>query len=142
MAQYDSIEINNPTSEDFTWNYNGEPYTIKAGETKGFVTHVAFHLAKHLSTKMIQEDEKSKMTKKDRDNPNAGIHRKISQLAIYDTHERRTALYKILSNENLVIECLKRYPFKDFIGDMEIYKKFVKSKTESKSAKVKAEAVS
>ena len=76
----ESVEITNPTSEDFTWRYNGSPYTIKAGERKAFAKPVAYHLAKHLSTKMVEQEAISKMTKKDLENPNAAIHVKVAQL--------------------------------------------------------------
>src|SRR3990167_10604417 len=119
------IEITNPTSEDFSWRYNGEPYTIKAGETRSFAKPIAFHLAKHLSTMMVVKDEEKNMTKADKLNPNASIHIKIAQLSTSDTHERRIALYKILGDENRVVEVISHYPFKGFIGDMDVYQKFV-----------------
>lgn len=122
-----AIEITNPTSEDFTWNYNGEPYTIKAGQAAVFAKPVAYHLAKHLSTKMIVQPLQETMTKKDRDDKNAPVHVKISQLSIYDTHERRIALYKILRKGDLVLDLITRYPFKGFIGEMSEYQKFVES---------------
>ena len=123
--ELEAIEITNPTSEDFTWNYNGEPYTIKAGDSKSFAKPVAYHLAKHLSTQMIVRDVKATATKKDIENPNAKIHVKVSQLSIYDTHERRIALYKVLKDTSKVLELITRYPFKGFIGEMDEYKKFI-----------------
>lgn len=127
MAKEDlsAVNITNPTSEDFTWNYNGEPYTIKAGATTPFAKPVAFHLAKHLSTQMVVSPLQEGMSKKDIDNKNAPVHVKISQLSIYDTHERRIALYKILKNAQTVVELISRYPFKGFIGEMGEYQKFV-----------------
>ena len=130
MTELTTLEIKNPTSEDFTWRYNGEPYTIKAKESATFVRPVAIHLAKHLSTQMVQGDLKNAMTKKDKENPNAAVHYKISQLAIYDTHERRIALYKILNDETLVLDVIKAYPFKGFIGEMNKYEDFVKKSKE------------
>ena len=130
MAQKEdlsTIEITNPTSENFTWNYNGEPYTINANQTAIYAKPVAYHLAKHLSTTMIVGDVKAKMTKKEMENKNAPIHVKISQLSIYDTHERRIALYKILKKGDLVLDLITRYPFKGFIGEMSEYQKFVES---------------
>ena len=127
MAKEDlsAVNITNPTSEDFTWNYNGEPYTIKAGATTPFAKPVAFHLAKHLSTQMVVSPLQEGMSKKDIDNKNAPVHVKISQLSIYDTHERRISLYKILKNAQTVVELISRYPFKGFIGEMGEYQKFV-----------------
>lgn len=132
--ELESVEITNPTSEDFTWRYNGSPYTIKAGERKAFAKPVAYHLAKHLSTKMIEQEAVSKMTKKDIENPNAAIHVKVAQLNTYDTHERRIALYQIFGDEKRTTDLITRYPFKGFIGDMEVYRSFVEKqqKTEAK----------
>lgn len=126
------VEINNPTSEDFGWRWNGELYEIKSGETKGFAKPVAFHLAKHLSTKMISDEALKGVPKKDMDNPNAAIHVKVAQLNTYDTHERRIALYKILQDPEKVLEVIQRYPFKGFIGDMSLYQKVVE-KEEAKA---------
>ena len=126
------VSITNPTSDDFAWRYNGELYTIKAGETTGYAKPVAYHLAKHLSTKMISEEALKGVSKKDMDNPNAQIHVKVSQLHTYDTHERRIALYEILKDSQKVLEVIQRYPFKGFIGDMALYQSFVE-KLEAKS---------
>lgn len=124
-----SVTITNPTSEDFTWGYNGEAYTIKAGETTAYAKPVSYHLAKHLSTKMIVETVKNKMTKKEAAEPKSPVHVKVSQLSIYDTHERRIALYKILKDTQKVVELISRYPFKGFIGEMSEYENFVKAET-------------
>jgi len=121
----ESVNITNPTDADFTWRFNGTPYTILAKETKQFAKPVAYHLAKHLSIQMTVSDLMKTATKKDLDNPNAAIHVKVAQLSTYDTHERRIALYKILGDENRVTEAIQRYPFKGFIGDMNIYQEFV-----------------
>ena len=119
------VSITNPTSDDFAWRYNGELYSIKAGETSQFAKPVAYHLAKHLSTKIISEAALKGIAKKDIDNPNAAIHVKVSQLHTYDTHERRIALFKILGDSQKVLEVIQRYPFKGFIGDMALYQEFV-----------------
>ena len=124
-----SVEITNPTSEDFSWKYNGDTYSIAAGETKAFAKPVSFHLAKHLSTNMIVHEVKSKMTKKDIADPRSPHHVKVSQLTIYDTHERRIALFKILKDAQKVVEVISSYPFKGFIGDMDVYQKFAESQT-------------
>lgn len=127
--ELESVPILNPTSEDFTWRYNGEPHTIHAGEKREFAKPVACHLAKHLSTKIITDAEFLKLTKKQIENRNDPVHIKISQLNIYDTPERRIALYDIfLGNEQLVISTILAYPFKGFIGEMDNYKKYVESK--------------
>ena len=121
----ESVSITNPTDADFTWRYNGTPYTIMAKETKQFAKPVAYHLAKHLSIKMVTDDLMKSMTKKDAENPNAAIHTKAAQLTTYDTHERRIALFKILGDKDRVVQVIQRYPFKGFIGEMSVYEQFV-----------------
>lgn len=125
IKEHDSCFVRNPTSEDFSWKFGGETYGIRAGEIKPYGRNVARHLAKHLSTKMIVEKLERTMTKKEREDKNAPIHVRISQLSIYDTHERRIALYEILGNESLVEAVVTHYPFKGFIGDMALYRKFL-----------------
>lgn len=134
MQELEVIEITNPTSEDFSWPFNGEKFAIKAGETKGFAKSVGFHLAKHLSTKIICDEAMAKAGKKALEDPKSPIHVKISQLNTYDTHERRIALYKILGDIDKVVQVIANYPFKGFVGDMDEYQKFVES-----SKKVAAE---
>lgn len=67
MSEFDTRSVTNPLEEDFTHAWNGEPYTIPAGETKSFPEFLAVHLAKHLADKiMIQggryEDKINQMT--------------------------------------------------------------------------------
>src|SRR3990167_10738018 len=112
MAELDTITLNNPTTEDFTWNYNGEPYTIKAGEQKNFAQYVGFDLAKHLSSKMMN-DEVTPEQKKDR-----AIELELAHRMVYDNPRRRIALYKILKSKDLVQALVKAYPFKGFVGEM------------------------
>lgn len=117
MAELDTIVIHNPTDEDFTQGYNGEPYTILAGESKAFAKHVANHIAKHLSNKMIDAG----FTKKQRKEKPV----LISQSMVYDGPGRRIALFKILQDEDLVKHAIGAYPYKGFIGNMSDYEKFV-----------------
>lgn len=136
-----SVSITNPTGEDFTWNYNGEPYTVKAGEQAAFAKPVSYHLAKHLSTTMVVGELEKKMTKKDRETPNAAIHVKLSQLGVYDTPERRIALYQILGDPEMVMELVGRYFHKGSLGDMGVYKTHVeKQEGKQKKESVKPEA--
>ena len=125
LKEHDSVFIKNPTSEDFSWKFNGELYTVKAGEEKAFSKYVSFHLAKHLSTQMVVEEATSGAKKKELEDPKSPLHGKVSQLNIYDTPERRIVLHKILGNEELVVEVIKAYPFKGFVGDMDLYKKYL-----------------
>lgn len=135
MQELDVIAIINPTKEDFSWRYNGQAYTVKAGENRSFSLAVAYHLAKHLSTKMVCDEAKKSVKPSEIANPKSSIHIKVSQLNTYDTHERRIALYKILGDEKLVIDVISRYPFKGFIGEMSEYQTFVE-KEKSKVGQV------
>ena len=130
-----AVTIINPTSEDFTWQWNGEPYTVKARDSAGFAKPVAYHLARHLSTKMIVDEVKGKLTKKQIDNPRDPIHVKLSQLQVYDTPERRIALYKILGDEDKVMQLLMRYPYKGTIGELDEYKQYVEKEKSKKEVK-------
>lgn len=125
LKEHDSVFIKNPTSEDFSWKFNGELYTVGTGEEKAFSKFVSFHLAKHLSTQMIVEEATSGIKKKDLEDPKSPLHSQVSQLNIYDTPERRIALHKILNNEELVVAVISAYPFKGFVGDMDLYKKYL-----------------
>lgn len=136
MDNLESIDITNPTEDDFTWRYNGIPYTVKAGETKAFARPVAYHLAKHLAIKMITEEASKKVTVKDRENPHAAVHVKISQLSTYDTPELRVALFQVLGNGDAVLDVVKRYPFKGFIGEMSLYENFVTKSAGKKETEV------
>lgn len=120
MAELDAVEIVNPTNEDFSCRYNGELYTLKAKERKAFAKYVAFHIAKHLSTKMLE----GLFTEKER--ADRAKMFEISQLHVYDNPKRRIALYQMLGDTMLVQEVIKAYPFKGFIGEMSEYEQFVK----------------
>lgn len=49
----DSTDVYNPLSEDFTWTFDGKPFTIPAKSKKSFPEFLARHLAKHLSRKIV-----------------------------------------------------------------------------------------
>lgn len=132
LQEFDSVSIYNPTSEDFTYKYDGKPYSVRAGEIKTFSKFVTFHLAKHLSTKIVVDAEMKKMTMKEKKNRDDPAHMRVAQLANYDTTERRISLFDILGNENLVTQVCAIYPFKGFIGEMSTYQSYVeKSKAKS-----------
>jgi len=143
MAELDTIILTNPTASDFTWQYNGEAYTVPANSTKPFAKFVGYHLAKHLSSKMIQEELDKKLAKDKTKNPNqkASI---VSQAMIYDNPQRRITLYQILNDKEIVQEVIKAYPFKGFVGEMSEYEDYVRGQTESKATpeKTKVEPAS
>lgn len=132
MAELDSISLFNPSKKDFTQNFNGEPYTIKANEQKAFVKSVGFHLAKHLAHKII-DDEVPEEDKKD---PKRATQ--IAQRFVFDNEKLRIALYKILRDVDLVKQVVMAYPYKGWIGDMSIYETFV-AKEEAKRNESSAE---
>lgn len=132
MPELDTIVLFNPTSEDFTWKYNGEPYTVKTGEAKSFAKFVGYHLAKHLSTQMLESE--IRRTKKEKSIDMA------KQYVIYDSPERRISLYRIFKDVLLVQECIAAYPFKGFVGEMKVYEDFVKKEEAKELDKGKADA--
>lgn len=126
MAELDTIVLHNPSNKDFVQEYNGEAYTIKAKDTRSFAKFVGYHIAKHLSSKMISDSFTKKMRK---ENPTL-----VSQKLIYDTPERRIYLFDILRDVSLVKEVVNAYPFRGFIGEMDVYEKYV-AKWESEQKK-------
>lgn len=117
MAEFDSVNLFNPTAEDFTHNFNGEPYTLPAASSKSFSKFVGFHLAKHLASKLV-EAEIEEVDK--RKNPSI-----VTQRIVYDNPYLRIALYKILKDTKLVQDVIMAYPYKGFVGEMSIYQSFV-----------------
>ena len=49
----------------------------------------------------------------------------IGQLNVYDSPERRIALYKMFGDKDVVQKVITSYPFKGFIGEMKLYDDFV-----------------
>ena len=135
MAELDTIVLTNPTEEDFTQHYNGEPYLLEANSTKAFAKFVGYHIAKHLSSRMIQNELNKKLAKDKALNQNqkASV---LSQAMVYDNPQRRITLYQILKDKLVVQEVIKAYPFKGFIGEMSEYEKFV-AEQEPKSVEAK-----
>ena len=127
MSELDTITLFNPTSKDFTHNYNGEPYTIGSRDQKSFSKFVGFHLAKHLAVQMTV-DEMSAKEKKDKP-------LMVGQRVSYDNHWLRINLYKILRDKNIVQDVIAAYPFKGFIGNMEEYETYVKKEEKAPTNK-------
>lgn len=135
MAEFDTTKVTNPTDSDFSVNFNGEQYTIGAGESKSFPEFLAFHIAKHLSDKMLGKDvERAK--KKETENP---FNPRVGQLLVYDNPERRMRLFDILGTKEKVEACINAYPFKGFIGEMEKYDDYVKKGYEMRDLPEKKE---
>lgn len=143
MAELDTIVLYNPTSKDFTHNFNGEPYTIEAKSTKAFSQWSGVHLAKHLATRIITEQINKKYSGKKIEIEEArkkGVE--LSQGINYDNPKLRIALYTILNDIKAVELVVTRYPYKGFVGDMKTYERFVKereAKLEEKEEKPKEE---
>jgi len=125
MSKLETIAITNPTKNDFTHRYDGEPYTIKAGEDRVETKDVAFHLAKHLSNLILAEENPKKDPTKITEKEAAKEGVRFAQLMVYDNPKRRVALYRILNSAPHVQELIGAYHFKGFIGEMDDYKKFV-----------------
>jgi len=53
----DVIVFCNIHKQDFTFNFDGNPYTIKSGETRFFPRFLAIHGAKHLIDKILNEQK-------------------------------------------------------------------------------------
>lgn len=126
MAELDTIGILNPTKEEFVGKFNGESYPLAAGAEKAFPEFLAFHLAKHLSDKMLSE-EVEKIRKAQKDDP---YRPQVGQMMVYDNPKRRIALYDIFRSKEKVQQCIESYPFKAFIGEMAEYDDYV-SKAEA-----------
>ena len=54
----DILVFCNIDKEDFTFKFDGNPYTIKAGDTRFFPRFLAGHGAKHLIDKILNRQEK------------------------------------------------------------------------------------
>lgn len=126
----ESVTIYNPTTENFSKRWNGELYSVLAGETKAYASPVSFHLAKHLSTKMMESEFPwKKKYANDQERERESV--RFSQLMIFDNPKRRIALFKILRDVKAVEDVVAAYPFKGFLesevaGTMEEYKDFVR----------------
>lgn len=137
ISEFETIEIRNPLEEVFKVRFNGELYNIEGEAVKSYPRFLAFHIAKHLSDKMLVP-EAEKRTKKQKEgdvyNP------LIAQLMIYDNSIRRITLYEVLKSKALVEECIKAFPFKGFIGEMEEYEEHVAKAEKPKVAPKAPEA--
>lgn len=119
----ETITLYNPTNENFTHGFNGDPYTIPAKQKIQFPQALAKHLAKHLATNIVM----SRITKKQaKEQPTL-----VAQKTVYDNTDLRIALYDIIGDIKIVEETVASYPYKGFIGDMQVYKDYV-AKQESK----------
>ena len=131
MAELDIIEVTNPTSEDFTVNYNGEPYLLKSGETKSFTKHVGYHIAKHLAHQMVNDS----FTEKEYKDQKKSLE--IAKYSVFDNPKLRIALYKVLRDVHNVEQTVLAFPYKGFIGEMDEYKQFVENYNKPKESSKK-----
>lgn len=132
MAEFDTIYVTNPLNEDFAVRFNGENYELGKKERKSFPEFLGFHVAKHLSDKMLGT-EIEKLKKAEKENP---FNPRVGQLLVYDNPKRRITLFQILGSKKLVEECISAYPFKGFIGEMSEYDEFADGKAEAPTAEV------
>lgn len=54
--KYEIRNFTNIDDEDFVGKWGGEEYTIKAGETKPFLSFLCAHFAKHLADRIMLKD--------------------------------------------------------------------------------------
>lgn len=125
MAEFDTIQVTNPLNENFEFRFNGELYTLKAKDTQEWMRALAFHCAKHLSSKLLVPEIKKLKDKRIKDKIENPFLPEVTLLTAYDNPKRRIALYKILQDKTLVQQCIDKYPFKSFVGDIGEYDSFV-----------------
>jgi len=125
LNKVDIIKVHNPTKEKFLVRFNGEPYTIEGEETKTFSYNVGLHLAKHLSDKIVAEENPPQLKKNPTEREISREETRVSQLKVFDNPKRRIALYRILEDTLRVQDVILNYNFKGFVGEMDIYKDFV-----------------
>ena len=129
MAEFDTIPLFNPLTEQFMVRFNGEPYILQPKETTYFPKGLAFHIAKHLSERLLAPKQLSLKEKTGREeNPLVG------QLINYDNVDRRIALFDILGKVDVVESCIKACNLKGFIGNISEYDDYVSKKTGIKVA--------
>lgn len=121
MAELDTILIKNPTKEEFQVRFNGEMYKLQALEERAYPEFLAFHIAKHLSDKMLGKDV-AKLKAKNKDNPYNPL---VGQMMVYDNPQRRMYLFDIFNSKEKVEACVNAYPFKGFIGEVSEYDAYV-----------------
>lgn len=131
MSELETITIYNPLKENFSVNFNGEPYVVPSQTEKSYPQFLAFHIAKHLTDKMLEEALVA-LKSKDEKNPYKPL---VGQLMVYDNPKRRIALYKVLRTKELVETCMNNYPFKGFVGEMREYDEFVAEQEKTPATK-------
>ena len=136
MAELDIIELSNPTGEDFEVYYNGEPYVLKAGQTKSFTKHVGYHVAKHLAHKMVDDS----FTLQEKQDQKKALE--IAKCSVFDNPRLRIALYKIMRDVHNVEQVILAFPYKGFIGEMSEYKQFVDNFNKPKEVKPSNDKIS
>lgn len=131
MAELDTLWVHNPLPQDFKWRYNGEMYSVPAENGKSFPQGLAFHMAKHLSDACLAPQ----WEKLQKEKASGEENQRVNQAVIYDTPQRRIALYDILGSKELVQECINAFNFKGFIGEMSVYDEYVEKEIAKKAKK-------
>lgn len=122
MAELDTCSIKNPSKEDFSARFNGELYTVRAGESKTYPKYLVYHLAKHLSNQLMDKEVRVLIAQYEKDSPYVP---QVGALMNHDNPTRRKYLYDILGSKAEVESCLQQLQFKSFIGEMREYDKYV-----------------
>lgn len=80
------VRFTNITGEDFTHLYQGQPFTVKAGESVLWPYDLGRHIAKHLARKILFTDAKPDALKNDR--------------ALFTGDDEKSLIEKILGEES------------------------------------------
>src|SRR3990167_1303148 len=127
MAEFETVSIKNPTSEYFSFTFNGERYKpIPVGESRTYPIGLAYFVAKHLSNKILDKETR-KIDEREVKKGNIFVPQ-IGLLMSYDNTQRRIALYDILGSKELVEYCVQYMNLKSFIGEMKEYDEYVAKK--------------
>lgn len=140
MSELDQIYVENPFDEDYILRYNGEAYKLGPHEGRAMAQHLARHFAKHMSDKLCAEDFVKAKTKFEKNGKKMPDPLK-TQITMFDSPERRIALFKCLRNKDEVLATLLAYPqFKaeltpegkvyNLTGDPKKYEDFIESESE------------
>lgn len=136
VSEYETVEVYNPTDEEFISTFNGQRYRLGSKAVKQYPTFLAFHIAKHLSDSMLFPD----LAKFKKDKKNSGAEDpRNGQLMIYDNVKRRQTLFDVLRSKELVQKCILAFPFKGFVGEMSEYDEYVEKQTAKKEKSSKKE---
>ncbi len=136
-SEFDTLEVYNPMDVEFVCRFNGELYKLGAKSSKTYPQFLAFHIAKHLSDKLLEPELLALKRKNDESKRPTAYNPRNAQLIIYDNVSRRKTLYNVFRDKELALLCIKQFPFKDFIGNVAEWEEYVLKAETPKEVKVK-----